>query len=79
MEKIPTFNKRRAFNKAVGPGKNPKLINVGPTFIPDYRVGVCTCWLFPIVHEGEISCLLPVIFWEIVDFHIVALILMTLQ
>ena len=25
-------------NKAVGPGKNPKLINVGPTFIPDYRV-----------------------------------------
>ena len=38
MEKIPKFNKRRAFNKAVGPGKNPKLINVGPTFIPDYRV-----------------------------------------
>ena len=32
------FNKRRAFNKAVGPGKNPKLIKVGPTFIPDYRV-----------------------------------------
>ena len=32
------FNKRRAFNKTVGPGKNPKLINVGPTFIPDYRV-----------------------------------------
>ena len=22
----------------VGPGKNSKLINVGPTFIPDYRV-----------------------------------------
>ena len=39
MEKIPKFNKHRAFNKAVGPGKNPKLINVGPTFIPDYRVG----------------------------------------
>ena len=38
MEKISKFNKRRAFNKAVGPGKNPKLINVGPTFIPDYRV-----------------------------------------
>ena len=38
-EKIPKFNKRRAFNKAVGPGKkNPKFINVGPTFIPDYRV-----------------------------------------
>ena len=39
MGKIPKFNKRRAFNKAVGPGKkNPKLINIGPTFIPDYRV-----------------------------------------
>jgi hypothetical protein len=25
------FYKRRAFNKAVWPGKNPKLINVGPT------------------------------------------------
>ena len=39
MEKFSKFNKRRAFDKAVGPGKkNPKLINVGPTFIPDYRV-----------------------------------------
>jgi hypothetical protein len=38
MEQISKFNKRRAFNKAVGPEKNPKLINVGPTFIPDYRV-----------------------------------------
>jgi hypothetical protein len=39
MEKITKSNKRRAFNKAVGPGKkNPKLINVGPTFIPDYRI-----------------------------------------
>ena len=37
MERIPKFNKRRAFNKAVGSGKNPKLINVGPTFIPNYR------------------------------------------
>ena len=26
-------------NKAVGPGKNPTLINVRPMFIPDYRVG----------------------------------------
>ena len=26
------------FDKAVGSGKNPKLINVGPTFIQDYRV-----------------------------------------
>ena len=25
MEKIPKFNKRRAFNKAVGPGKNFKI------------------------------------------------------
>ena len=31
-------NKHIAFDKAVGPGKNPKLINVGPMFIPDYRV-----------------------------------------
>ena len=39
MEKNPKFNKRRAFNKAVGPGKkNPELINVGLTFILDYRV-----------------------------------------
>ena len=38
MEKIPKFDKRRAFNKAVGPGKNLKSINVGPTFIPDYKV-----------------------------------------
>ena len=38
MEKIPKFNKRRAFNKALGPGKNPKLINVGPTFILYYKV-----------------------------------------
>ena len=42
MEKIPKFNKRRAFNKAVGPGKNPRLINVGPMFIPDYRVNTCS-------------------------------------
>ena len=39
MKKIPEFNKHRAFNKAVGPGKNPELLSVGPTFIPDYRVG----------------------------------------
>ena len=38
MEKITIFDKRRAFNKAVGHGKNQKLINAGPTFIPDYRV-----------------------------------------
>ena len=38
MEICSKFNKRRAFNKVVGPGKNPKLISIGPTFIPDYRV-----------------------------------------
>ena len=27
-------------NKAVGPGKNPKLINVGPTSSPEARVVV---------------------------------------
>ena len=26
MKKIPKFNKRRAFDKAVGLGKNPKII-----------------------------------------------------
>ena len=37
MEKIPKSNKPRALNKAVGPGKkNPKLINVGLTFILNY-------------------------------------------
>jgi hypothetical protein len=35
MKKIPKFIKRRAFNKAVRPGKSPKLIIVGPMFIPD--------------------------------------------
>ena len=34
MEKTPKFNKRRAFYKAVGPEK----INIGPMFIPSYRV-----------------------------------------
>ena len=38
LEKIPEINKRRAFNKAIGPGKNAKLITVGPTSIPDFRV-----------------------------------------
>ena len=34
MEKFAPFIKRRAFNKAGGPGKKIQ----GPTFIPDYRV-----------------------------------------
>ena len=38
MERIPKFNKRRASNKAVGSGKKSKIINIGPEFIPDYRV-----------------------------------------
>ena len=47
MEKITIFNKRRAFNKAVGPGKNSKinkcrayvysgLKNSGPFFTVKY-------------------------------------------
>ena len=51
MEKIPKFDKRRAFNKAVGMEKHPKLLIVGPMFIQDYRVmkiRSCTfrlpCW-----------------------------------
>ena len=36
MEKIIKWNKRRDFNEDVG----PKLINVGPSFIPDYRIGI---------------------------------------
>ena len=32
------LNKHRALNKAVRPGKNLKLINVGPTFNPESRV-----------------------------------------
>ena len=38
MEKIIKLNNCRAFDKTVGLGKNPKLINVEPTFIPNYRV-----------------------------------------
>ena len=38
MEKIPKLNKCRAFFKAVGLEKNPKLMNIGPMFILDYRV-----------------------------------------
>jgi hypothetical protein len=38
MEKNPKINKGRAFNKAIGPGTNPILINVGPTSIWESRV-----------------------------------------
>ena len=47
-------------NKAVGPGKNAKLITVGPTFIPDYRVHMtymnwlCVCRR--ITKELKIHC-----------------------
>ena len=34
---IPKFNKRRAFDRAVGPEKYPKLLIVGPTFIPESK------------------------------------------
>ena len=33
---LKIFNKRRASDKAVEPRKNPKLISVGPSFIPVY-------------------------------------------
>ena len=36
MEKITKWNKRRDFNKDV----ESKLINVGPSFITDYRIGI---------------------------------------
>ena len=41
-------------NKAVGPGKKPKLINVGPTSIPEARV----VWKFEFIkykHERVYS------------------------
>ena len=39
MEEISKKSyKGRAFNKAIGPGKNPRLMNVGPTSIPESRV-----------------------------------------
>ena len=40
MEKNPNFNKRRPFNKAVGPGKKSKINKRRPTFISDYRVHI---------------------------------------
>ena len=33
MEKILKFSERRAFNKNVGPGKNTKLIKIGPKYV----------------------------------------------
>ena len=38
MEKIPKFNKRRVFNKAVGPGKKSKINKRRAYIYPDYRV-----------------------------------------
>lgn len=35
MDSIPKFNECRAYNKAKGPGKILKLINVWSMFIPD--------------------------------------------
>ena len=51
MKKIIKFNKRRAFNKNVGPGKNPKLINVVPTY---YRVDVLLCLFWTL--DYSFSC-----------------------
>ena len=45
MENNPKSDKRRAFDKAVLRAwkKNTKLINIRPTFIPDYKV-LITLW-----------------------------------
>ena len=40
MENFQNFNNSRAFKTAEGPEKKSKLINVGPTSIPD--CAVCT-------------------------------------
>ena len=46
-------------NKAVGPGKNAKLITVGPTSIPDSRVfGIRNICHFLIVATIFFSCVL---------------------
>ena len=49
MEKIPKFNKHRAFNKAVGPWKNPKLIKAGPKCVYSglYPVVLRNSWINP--------------------------------
>ena len=44
-------------NKAVGPGKNPKLINVEPTSIPEARVHGKN----EAVEEYQLNCLLSLI------------------
>ena len=49
LEKIPEINKRRAFNKAIGPGKNAQLITIGPTSIPDSRVPMEAIIMQPLV------------------------------
>ena len=33
MKKFARFNKRMDFNKTIGPGKNNRLINIGPMFV----------------------------------------------
>ena len=37
QETVSGQSLRRAFNKAIGPEKSTKLINLGHTFIPEYR------------------------------------------
>ena len=44
LEKIPEINKRRAFNKAIEPGKKAKFITVGLMSIPDSRVRYSQTW-----------------------------------
>ena len=60
MGKILKINKRRALIKDVERGKkNPKLINLGPTFIPDYSWRLTIKYIFgpgPLnsVHENSL-------------------------
>ena len=45
-------NRRRAGNKAVWPGKKSKIINIGPTSIPEPRVCTlydCTCLAYNLI------------------------------
>ena len=39
MENMSKVNKRKAFNKDVGPGRNPKLIKIEPT-LPYHYYGL---------------------------------------
>ena len=48
-------------NKAIGPGKNPKLINVGPTSIPEARVSQKIRSLFRVLEMYDFACILETV------------------